>query len=53
MCPESGQAPQECCLRVSLMPVRLNIDQVKEIFLFVLERINDMYSMNTLSDSFK
>lgn len=29
MCPESGQAPQECCLRVSLMPLRLNIDQVK------------------------
>lgn len=28
MCPESGQAPQECCLRVSLMPLRLNIDQV-------------------------
>lgn len=27
MCPESGQAPQECCLRVSLMPLRLNIDQ--------------------------
>lgn len=30
MCPESGQAPQECCLRVSLMPLRLNIDQVKD-----------------------
>lgn len=28
MCPESGQAPHECCLRVSLMPLRLNIDQV-------------------------
>ena len=28
MCPEAGQAPQECCLRVSLMPLRLNIDQV-------------------------
>ncbi|TNN56911.1 Autophagy-related protein 2 B [Liparis tanakae] len=27
MCPESGRAPQECCLRVSLMPLRLNIDQ--------------------------
>ncbi|XP_017272088.1 autophagy-related protein 2 homolog B isoform X2 [Kryptolebias marmoratus] len=26
-CPESGQAPPECCLRVSLMPLRLNIDQ--------------------------
>lgn len=26
--PESGKSPQECCLRVSLMPLRLNIDQV-------------------------
>ncbi|KAK2491330.1 hypothetical protein MC885_018408 [Smutsia gigantea] len=25
--PESGRSPQECCLRVSLMPLRLNIDQ--------------------------
>lgn len=31
MCPESGQAPQECCLRVSLMPLRLNIDQVQDL----------------------
>lgn len=29
MRPEAGQAPQECCLRVSLMPLRLNIDQVQ------------------------
>uniref|UniRef100_A0A673ZB42 Autophagy related 2B n=1 Tax=Salmo trutta TaxID=8032 RepID=A0A673ZB42_SALTR len=28
MCAETGQAPLECCLRVSLMPLRLNIDQV-------------------------
>uniref|UniRef100_A0A4W5KI27 Uncharacterized protein n=1 Tax=Hucho hucho TaxID=62062 RepID=A0A4W5KI27_9TELE len=27
MCPETGQAPLECCLRVSLMPLRLNINQ--------------------------
>lgn len=33
MCPESSQAPQECCLRVSLMPLRLNIDQVKMFLL--------------------
>lgn len=29
ICPEAGLGGPECCLRVSLMPLRLNIDQVK------------------------
>ncbi|XP_053553473.1 autophagy-related protein 2 homolog B isoform X2 [Bombina bombina] len=31
--PESGHSPQECCLRVTVMPLRLNIDQDALFFL--------------------
>ncbi|XP_043930581.1 autophagy-related protein 2 homolog B [Protopterus annectens] len=33
MCPELGQVPQECNLRVTVMPLRLNIDQDALFFL--------------------
>ena len=49
MCPESGQTPQECCLRVSLMPLRLNIDQVKDMKDFsTVSKISHMSSVNCL-----
>lgn len=45
VCPETGQAPQECCLRVSLMPLRLNIDQVQLKTLHILLNRPPFYSL--------
>ncbi|XP_060538512.1 autophagy-related protein 2 homolog A [Pantherophis guttatus] len=50
VCPEAGVGGPECCLRVSLMPLRLNIDQdalffLKDFFTSVAASINPVVPM--------
>ncbi|KAM6435330.1 autophagy-related protein 2 homolog A isoform 1-T1 [Liasis olivaceus] len=50
VCPEAGLGGPECCLRVSLMPLRLNIDQdalffLKDFFTSVAASINPVVSV--------
>ncbi|XP_026541578.1 autophagy-related protein 2 homolog A isoform X1 [Notechis scutatus] len=55
VCPEAGVGGPECCLRVSLMPLRLNIDQdalffLKDFFTSVAASINPVVPMEAGSE---
>ncbi|XP_032089811.1 autophagy-related protein 2 homolog A isoform X3 [Thamnophis elegans] len=55
VCPEAGVGGPECCLRVSLMPLRLNIDQdalffLKDFFTSVAASINPVMPMEAGSE---
>uniref|UniRef100_A0A8D2KQI4 Autophagy related 2A n=1 Tax=Varanus komodoensis TaxID=61221 RepID=A0A8D2KQI4_VARKO len=55
VCPEAGLGGPECCLRVSLMPLRLNIDQdalffLKDFFTNVAANINPVVPMEAGSE---
>ncbi|XP_042294778.1 autophagy-related protein 2 homolog A isoform X2 [Sceloporus undulatus] len=55
VCPEAGLGGPECCLRVSLMPLRLNIDQdalffLKDFFTSVAASINPVVPIETGSE---
>uniref|UniRef100_A0A674I539 Autophagy related 2A n=1 Tax=Terrapene triunguis TaxID=2587831 RepID=A0A674I539_9SAUR len=54
VCPEAGLGGPECCLRVSLLPLRLNIDQdalffLKDFFTSLAVSINPVLPMESES----
>nr|XP_033810044.1 autophagy-related protein 2 homolog A isoform X3 [Geotrypetes seraphini] len=56
VCPEAGLGSPECCLRVSLMPLRLNIDQdalffLKDFFTSLAAGINPVIPMETTTEA--
>ncbi|KAM4720661.1 autophagy-related protein 2 homolog A [Rhinophrynus dorsalis] len=56
VCPEAGLGGPECCLRMSLMPLRLNIDQdalffLKDFFTSLASGIHPVVPMELGSDA--
>ncbi|KAJ0049937.1 hypothetical protein NL108_005250 [Boleophthalmus pectinirostris] len=55
VCPESGLGSPECCLRVSLLPLRLNIDQdalffLKDFFSNLASSVNPYLPMDPATE---
>uniref|UniRef100_A0A3B3ZN14 Uncharacterized protein n=1 Tax=Periophthalmus magnuspinnatus TaxID=409849 RepID=A0A3B3ZN14_9GOBI len=55
VCPESGLGGPECCLRVSLLPLRLNIDQdalffLKDFFSNLASSVNPYLPMDPATE---